>query len=82
MLLLAFLPDEYDHLVTTLLYDKDKLTFDEVYNALYNTKIKKNTGMLQWRHMQPEIGHKAINPIRKVDLNREADLVKMNVPLS
>ena len=40
-LLLAFLPNEYDHLVTILLHGKDKVIFNEVYNALYNTEIKK-----------------------------------------
>ena len=79
-LLLASLLDEYDHLVTTLLHGKDEVIFDEMCNALYNTEIKKNTGTLRWRHMQPEIIHKAINPTRRVDPNREANLVKMNVP--
>ena len=46
LLLLAFIPDEYDHLVTTLLHGKDNVTFDEVYNALYNIEIRKNTGTL------------------------------------
>ena len=41
LLLLASLPDEYDHLVTTLLYGKDNMTFNEVYNALYNSEIRK-----------------------------------------
>ena len=41
LLLLASLSDEYDHLVTTLIHGKDKVIFNEVYNALYNTEIKK-----------------------------------------
>ena len=41
LLLLTSLPDEYDHLVTTLIHGKDKVIFNEVYNALYNTEIKK-----------------------------------------
>ena len=41
LLLLAFFLDEYDHFATTLLHGKDKVTFDKVYNALYNTEIKK-----------------------------------------
>ena len=41
LLLLASLPDEYDHLITTILHGKNEVTFDEVYNALYNTEIRK-----------------------------------------
>ena len=41
LLLLASLPNEYDHLVTTLLHGKHEVTFDEEYNALYNIEIRK-----------------------------------------
>ncbi|KAH9687230.1 hypothetical protein KPL70_014688 [Citrus sinensis] len=41
LLLLNSLPDEYDHLTTTLLYGKDNVTFDAVCHALYNSETKK-----------------------------------------
>ncbi|KAG8480135.1 hypothetical protein CXB51_024911 [Gossypium anomalum] len=41
LLLLNSLPDEYDHLTTTLLYGKDKITFDAVYSALHRFETQK-----------------------------------------
>ena len=41
LLLLASLPNEYDHLVTTLFHDKDNVTFNKVCNALNNIEIRK-----------------------------------------
>ena len=41
LLLLNSLPDEYDHLTTTLLYGKNNITFDVICNALYNFETKK-----------------------------------------
>ena len=40
LLLLNSLPDEYDHLTTTLLYGKDNVTFDVVCSALYNSETR------------------------------------------
>ena len=48
LLLLNSLPDNYDHLITTLLYGKDEINFDDVSNALtnneYRIKISKLKG--------------------------------------
>ena len=41
LLLLNFLPGEYIHLTTTLLYGKDNVTFDDVCSVLYNSKTTK-----------------------------------------
>ncbi|KAL5776174.1 hypothetical protein ACOSP7_009100 [Xanthoceras sorbifolium] len=41
LMLLASLPDEYDHLITSLLIGKDKVSFDEVCTALYSHEIRK-----------------------------------------
>ncbi|KAH9698452.1 Integrase catalytic domain-containing protein [Citrus sinensis] len=41
LLLLNSLPDEYDHLTTTLLHGKDNVTFDAICSALYSSKTKK-----------------------------------------
>ncbi|KAG8502473.1 hypothetical protein CXB51_000399 [Gossypium anomalum] len=41
LLLLNSLPDEYDHLTTTLLYGKDTITFDAVCIALYRSETRK-----------------------------------------
>ncbi|KAH9742736.1 hypothetical protein KPL70_003051 [Citrus sinensis] len=41
LLLLNFLPDEYDHLTTTLFHGKDNVTFDVVCSALYNSETRK-----------------------------------------
>jgi hypothetical protein len=40
-LLLNSLPDIYDHLITTLLYGKDEIKFDDVFNALTNNEYRK-----------------------------------------
>ena len=41
LLLLNSLPDTYEHLITTLLYGKDKIKFDDVCNALMNNEYRK-----------------------------------------
>ncbi|KAK5839561.1 hypothetical protein PVK06_008362 [Gossypium arboreum] len=41
LLLLNSLPDEYDHLTTTLLHGKDTITFDTVCSALYRYETRK-----------------------------------------
>ncbi|KAK5803675.1 hypothetical protein PVK06_031324 [Gossypium arboreum] len=41
LLLLNSLPDEYDHLTTTLLHGKDTITFDAVCSALYRSETRK-----------------------------------------
>lgn len=41
LLLWNSLPDTYDHLITTLLYKKDKIRFDDVFNALVNYEHRK-----------------------------------------
>ena len=41
LLLLNSLPDEYDHLTTTLLHGKDSITFDAVCSALYRSETRK-----------------------------------------
>lgn len=40
LMFLASLPDEYDHLITTLLIGKDNVSFDEVCTALYSHENK------------------------------------------
>ncbi|KAG8492015.1 hypothetical protein CXB51_015325 [Gossypium anomalum] len=44
LLLLNSLPDEYDHLTTTLLHGKDTITFDAVYSALKSGRRGKSKG--------------------------------------
>ncbi|KAG8499853.1 hypothetical protein CXB51_006283 [Gossypium anomalum] len=41
LLLLNSLPDEYDHLTTTLLHGKDTITFDAVCITLYRSETRK-----------------------------------------
>ena len=41
MLLIGFVPDELDHLCTTLIHEKEKLSFEEVCSALLNYEIRK-----------------------------------------
>ncbi|XP_058192579.1 uncharacterized protein LOC131309885 isoform X3 [Rhododendron vialii] len=41
LLLLNSLPNAYDHLITTLLYEKDEIRFDDVSNALVNNEYRK-----------------------------------------
>lgn len=49
LLLLNSLPDEYEHLTTTSLYGKDKITFDVVHIALLNFECKKDKKVKQKR---------------------------------
>ncbi|KAG8485591.1 hypothetical protein CXB51_018981 [Gossypium anomalum] len=41
LLLLNSLPDEYDHLTSTLLHGKDTITFDVVCSAFYRSETRK-----------------------------------------
>lgn len=45
--LLNSLPDEYEHLITTLLHGKNDVEFDDVCNALVNTECRKKEKQLQ-----------------------------------
>ena len=40
-MLLSFFPDEFEYLDTALLHGKDKVSFDEVYAALYSYELRK-----------------------------------------
>jgi len=42
LLLLNSLPDTYEHLVTTLLYGKEKIKFIDMSNALVNNEYRKD----------------------------------------
>lgn len=41
LLLLNFFPNEYGHFTTTLLNEKDNVTFDTVCSVLYNSETRK-----------------------------------------
>ena len=47
LLLLNSLPDTYDHLITTLLYGKDEIKFDDVSNVLTNNNYRKKDKQVQ-----------------------------------
>ena len=47
LLLLNSLPDTYDHLITTLLYGKDEIKFDDVSNVLTNNDYRKKDKQVQ-----------------------------------
>ena len=53
LLLLNSLPNTYDHLITTLLYGKDEIKFDDVSNALTNNDYRKKDKQVQ-RDMMTE----------------------------
>ena len=53
LLLLNSLPNTYDHLITTLLYGKDEIKFDDVFNALTNNDYHKKDKQVQ-RDMMTE----------------------------
>ena len=44
LLLLSSLPKSYDHLVTTILYDKDTLKIKEVKTTLLSNETRSKTG--------------------------------------
>ncbi|XP_024024827.1 uncharacterized protein LOC112092567 [Morus notabilis] len=56
---------EYDHIVTTILHGKDKITFDEVCAALYNNEI--------WKKDQKE--HKSTSAAKYEDDESEFVLI-------
>ena len=41
LILLASLPDEYEHLIVSMLIGKETITFKEVTTALYSNEIRK-----------------------------------------
>ncbi|GMI79054.1 hypothetical protein HRI_001574700 [Hibiscus trionum] len=45
LMLLSSLPDEFEHLETTLLHGKDEVTLKEVTAALYSYELRKKTKM-------------------------------------
>ncbi|KAL4291216.1 hypothetical protein GQ457_14G001800 [Hibiscus cannabinus] len=45
LMLLTSLPDEFEHLETTLLHGKDEVTLKEVISALYSYELRKKTKM-------------------------------------
>ena len=45
--LLNSLPDNYDHLITTLLYGKDEIKYDDVSNVLINYEYHKKDKQAQ-----------------------------------
>ena len=47
LLLLNSLPDNYDHLITALLYGKDEIKFDDVSNALTNNEYRMKDKQVQ-----------------------------------
>ena len=47
------MPNTYDHLITTLLYGKDEIKFDDVSNALTNNDYRKKDKQVQ-RDMMTE----------------------------
>ena len=53
LLLLNSLPDTYDHLITTFLYGKDEIEFDDVSNALTNNEYRMKDKQAQ-RNMMTE----------------------------
>ena len=50
LLLLNSLPDNYDHLITALLYGKDEIKFDDVSNALTNNEYRMKDKQVQMGH--------------------------------
>jgi len=43
LILLSSLPESYDHIVTTMLFDKETLIFEEVTSTLLSNEIRKKT---------------------------------------
>ena len=44
-MLLSSLPDEFEHLETTLLHGKENVSLDVVYSALYSHELRKQDKM-------------------------------------
>ena len=48
LLSLNYLLDTYEHLTTTLLYGKDEIKFNDVFNALMNNEGRKKDQHAHW----------------------------------
>ena len=72
LILLASLPDEYEHLIVSMLTGKETITFKEVTTALYSNEIRKKD-KLEHRSSAGEA-----HTVR--GRNQKANLQKMNVP--
>ena len=84
LILLASLPDEYEHLIVSMLTGKETITFKEVTTALYSNEIRKkdklDTGAQLVNPTLLEVVIKVKNQGEGEDLSQKANLQKMNVP--
>ena len=84
LILLASLPDEYEHLIVSMLTGKETITFKEVTTALYSNEIRKKD-KLEHRSSAGEAHtvrgrNQTENQGEGEDLSQKANLQKMNVP--
>ena len=84
LILLASLPDEYEHLIVSMLTGKETITFKEVTTALYSNEIRKKDKLEHKSSaVKPtlfEVIIKAENQGEGEDLSQKANLQKVNVP--
>ncbi|KAF3950225.1 hypothetical protein CMV_023988 [Castanea mollissima] len=67
LLLLNSLPDNYDHLITTLLYGKDEIKFDDVSNALTNNEYRMKDKQAQRDTMTKALIVKGMSNDKKLE---------------
>ena len=65
LLLLNSLPDTYEHLVTTLLYGKERNKFIDVSNALVNNEYRKNDQIVHKESMSETLTVRGITNLRR-----------------
>ena len=84
LILLASLPDEYEHLIVSMLTGKKTITFKEVTTALYSNEIRKKDKLEHRSQLvKPtlfEVVIKAENQGEGEDPSQKANLQNMNVP--
>ena len=70
LLLSNSLPDTYDHLITTLLYGKDEIKFDDVSNALTNNGYRKKDKKAQRDTMTEALIVKGMSNEKKLEKDK------------
>ena len=61
------MPDTYDHLITTLLYRKDEIKFDDVSNALTNNEYRMKDKQAQRDTMSEALIVKGMSNDKKLE---------------
>jgi hypothetical protein len=84
LMVLSSLPDEFEHLETTLLHGKENVSLDAVCSTLYSHELKKqdkkkNRTTTMEEALAARGRQQSLSKGEKEDLNQEAELPKTNM---